>query len=90
MYYTTVENLFWTKNHDMVNCVVDFAGIGKVPFAANPNDDLPHGVEIYNRCVAGDFGPIAEYVPQPDEGPQEPSAIPIEMQIPSTTPGAIL
>lgn len=89
MNYTTVENLVWTKDGSMVDCVVDFAGIGKVPFTASPND-LPHSVEIYNRCVAGEFGPIADYVPQPDEGPQEPSAIPIEMQIPSTTPGAIL
>jgi hypothetical protein len=89
MNYITVENLFWTKDGSKVDCVVDFAGIGKVPFSASPND-LPHSVEIYNRCVAGDFGPIADYVPQPDEGPQEPSAIPIEMQIPSTTPGEIL
>jgi hypothetical protein len=85
MNYTTVENLVWAKDGGMVDCVVDFAGIGKVPFTASPND-LPHSVEIYNRCVAGEFGPIADYVPQPDEGPQEPS----EPQIPTTIPGAIL
>jgi hypothetical protein len=81
MQYTTVEDLVWALNHDMVNCVVNFVGIGKVPFSAKPHD-LPHSVEIYNRCIAGDFGPIAEYVPQPDEGPQNPSEIPIEHQIP--------
>ena len=81
MKYTKVENLFWTKDRSMIDCVVDFAGIGKVPFSASPND-MPHGVEIYNRCVAGDFGPIADYVPQPDEGPQEPSTMPSDTQIP--------
>lgn len=89
MNYTTVENPTWTRNGDMIDCVVDFAGIGKVPFSASPND-LPHGVEIYNRCIAGEFGPIADYIPQPDEGPQEPSELPLEMQIPSTTPGEVL
>lgn len=76
MNYTTVENLVWTKNRDMVNCVVNFVDLGKVPFSASPHD-LPHSVEIYNRCVAGEFGPIGDYVPQPDEGPQEIPVIPI-------------
>ena len=89
MNYTTVENLVWTKDGNMVDCVVDFTGIGKVPFTASPND-LPHSVEIYNRCVAGEFGPIADYVPKPDEGPQEPSEVPLDMQISTSTTGAIL
>lgn len=89
MNYTTVENLSWSKDRDMVVCVVDFVGLGRLPFSASPND-LPHSVEIYNRCVAGEFGPIADYVPQADEGPQEPSPIPIHMQIPTTTPGEVL
>lgn len=31
-------------------------------------DDVgePHAVEIYNRAVAGDFGPISDYVPPAD------------------------
>jgi hypothetical protein len=32
-------------------------------FGATPHDPMPYGVELYNRAVAGDFGPIAPYVP---------------------------
>lgn len=89
MEYTFVKNPKWTRNGDMIDCVVNFVDIGEVPFTASPND-LSHSVEIYNRCVAGDFGPIGDYVPAHDEGPQEPSEIPIDMQIPTTTLGGIL
>ncbi len=87
MKYRTVENLVRARNGQDIDCVVDFVSIGKVPFTASPND-LPHSVEIYNRCVAGDFGPIADYVPAADEGPQEPS-IPPEQQIPVTNTGGV-
>lgn len=88
MNYTTVENPTWSKDGSMIDCVVDFAGIGKVPFSASLND-LPHSVEIYNRCIAGEFGPVADYVPFPDEGPQEPS-VPPKQQIPVTNTGEVL
>jgi hypothetical protein len=91
MNYITVENPIWNHDRTMVDCVVDFVNLGKVPFSASPND-LPHSVEIYNRCVAGDFGPIGDYVPHIDEGdnPQSTGPLPPEMRIPATTPGAIL
>lgn len=87
MYYLNVENPTWNREGTMIDCVVTFERLGKVPFTASPND-LPHSVEIYERCVAGEFGPIADYVPQPDEGPQEPT--PPELSIPVTVPGQIL
>ena len=90
MQYSTVKNLQWNYDSSMVNCTVNFDRLGELPFAANQNDSEEHGREIYARCIAGDFGPIADYVPLPDEGPQEPSEIPPEMQIPSSTPGAVL
>jgi hypothetical protein len=90
MTYTNVKNLQWDRDRLMVNCVVDFVHLGELPFSASPQDSAEHGREIYARCVAGDFGPIADYVPKPDEGPQEPSEIPPEFRILSTTPGAIL
>lgn len=34
-------------------------------FTASPNDCEPHGVELYNRAIAGEFGPIAPYVEPP-------------------------
>lgn len=36
--------------------------LGYLPFNANPNDTEAHGVDLYNRCVAGEFGTVAEYV----------------------------
>ena len=91
MQYKNVKNLVWDIKQEAVNCVVNFEGLGEVPFAASSNDSTEHGREIYARCVAGDFGPIADYVPLPDEGPQEPTVnIPPEMRIPFTTPGAVL
>lgn len=35
---------------------------GYLEFCANPNDTEAHGVDLYNRCVAGEFGAIADYV----------------------------
>jgi len=40
---------------------------GYLEFAANPQDIEAHGVDLYNRCVAEEFGAIAEYV-APEEG----------------------
>lgn len=70
MNYTTVTNLFWNKEHTAIECVVDFEELGPVNYGAVPHDNYAHGREIYARCIAGDFGPIADYIPAPDEGPQ--------------------
>ena len=35
---------------------------GYLDFLANPNDVEAHGVDLYNRCVAGEFGAVADYV----------------------------
>ena len=40
---------------------------GYLEFTASPNDSEAHGVDLYNKCVAGDFGTIADYV-APEEG----------------------
>lgn len=34
-----------------------------VVFTATPDDIEPHGVELYNRSLRGDFGPVQAYVP---------------------------
>lgn len=75
MKYTEVKNPMWTRDGQSIVCDVTFEGLGTMPFAATLNDVYPHVIEIYNRCVAGDFGPIADYVLQHDEGPQ-PIVIP--------------
>lgn len=58
MKYTNVRGLCW-RGPEMIDMIVNFDGIGPVPFAASPNDCEAHGRELYERAVAGDFGPIA-------------------------------
>lgn len=33
---------------------------GEVPFAASADDSEPHGVDLFNRAIAGEFGEILE------------------------------
>jgi hypothetical protein len=33
----------------------------ELPFTANPNDVEAHGVELYNRAIAGEFGTILPF-----------------------------
>jgi len=69
MEYTNVRGLSWAnQENDSVNCEVTFVGIGEVPFSASNNDTEAHGVDIFTRCVAGDFGAIAPFV---DTSPTE-------------------
>jgi hypothetical protein len=65
MNYTKVESPKWNQENTEIECIVTFDYIGAVPFNATPNDLHTHGVEIYNRCVAGEFGPIADWVAPP-------------------------
>lgn len=39
---------------------------GWIPFTASPDDVEAHGREIYQAAIAGDFGPVAEYIPPPE------------------------
>ena len=64
MNYSNVTNIKWANaEHTVIDCVVDFDEHGPSPFGAVASGDLAHTHEIFERCVAGDFGPIAEYVP---------------------------
>ena len=63
MEYTSVKNPKWTsKDKTSIECVVNFENIGEIPFGASPDDYQEYTKEIYNRCVAGEFGKIAEFV----------------------------
>lgn len=37
---------------------------GEIPFAASADDTEPHGVDLYNRALAGEFGEIQEPSPE--------------------------
>ena len=42
----------------------------EMPFGATSYDSMQHGVDLYNRAKAGEFGSIADYVPPPEPEPQ--------------------
>jgi hypothetical protein len=43
----------------------------EMPFNATSFDVEKHGVDLYNRAKAGEFGTVAEYVPpQPETQPE--------------------
>ena len=69
MEYTSVSNPIWANSeHTMINCIVNFTtdNLGIVPFTANPLDTSnPSSKQIFDECVAGDYGTVAEYVPPP-------------------------
>lgn len=51
-------------DHIGILCWVKFVGIPQeIPFLAHPQDAEPHGREVHQRLLAGEVGPIAEYVP---------------------------
>ena len=75
MKYTQVRNPVWANaEHNVIECEVDFDDLSEefVPFAANPLDTSnPASKEIFDACVAGTYGPVAEYVPPPPYVPTE-------------------
>lgn len=74
MEYTEIKNLKWSSEEKKaIDCLVDSKVFGIIPFTASPDDPMEYGVEIYNKCIAGDFGPIADFIPPP---PPEMKLIP--------------
>jgi hypothetical protein len=67
MNYTNVTNPKWSNaEHSTIDCEVTFNEIGTVPFTANPLDTSnPSSKQIFDQCVAGDYGVVAEYVSPP-------------------------
>jgi len=66
MNYTNVKNPIWANaEHTVINCEVDFDDLKEafVPFSANLNDSYAHTKQIFNECVEGKWGSIAEFVP---------------------------
>ena len=45
-----------------VDLEINHPQFGWVPFTATPYDAEAYGRELYAQAVAGDFGPVAEYV----------------------------
>jgi hypothetical protein len=69
--YRNVSDLVWANaEHTAINCLVDFDNIDGndlTKYTATPTDITLHSVEIFNRAVNLEFGPIAPYVPPTPE-----------------------
>ena len=57
----SVRNPRWSsKDGSTINCLVKTNTlVAEAPFTASNHDPEPHGREIYERCLAGEFGEIA-------------------------------
>jgi hypothetical protein len=66
------KNPIWADaEHTMIDLTIKWdAWPEELPFTASPNDVEPHGRQIFQAALEGDFGPIAEYVaPEQPETP---------------------
>jgi hypothetical protein len=76
-FYTQVKNPKWANEQQTaIDCDVNFNHLPDefVPFTADPTDVMEYSADIFNRCVAEEFGEIAEYVaPPPPPAPSEPT-----------------
>jgi hypothetical protein len=54
---------------------IEHPQLGWVPFTASPDDPESLGRELYAAAMAGEFGPVAEYVPPPPAPPPVPAVI---------------
>jgi hypothetical protein len=51
-----------------VDMIVKFVEMpNEVPFTATPDDVMPYGVELLNRALSGEAGPVAPWEPLPYE-----------------------
>jgi hypothetical protein len=72
MKYTQVKNPQWANlEHTLINCEVNFDDLREelVPFTAVASGDYEHAHQIFDECVAGQYGEIAEYVAPPAPTP---------------------
>jgi hypothetical protein len=68
--------------HTMIDLTVKWDRFSEeLPFTANANDCEAHGRAIFAAAAAGEFGPVAEYVPPPEP---EPGPTPSSGEIPVT------
>jgi hypothetical protein len=75
-------NLEYAKNprwvnaeNTMIDLTIKWEGINEeYPFTASPIDCEAHGRAIFAAAVAGEYGPVAEYVPPPSPTTEEIAA----------------
>jgi len=66
---------FANESRQSIVLNVQLPGMGQaVEFHATPDDEEPHGRELYARALAGEFGPVADPhppVPVPERSIEE-------------------
>lgn len=70
-----VNDLQWTNpENTMFSCMVKYTEFGEeLPTGVDATDPYAHIHEIWVNGIAGEYGPIAEYVPvDPDQPPPVP------------------
>lgn len=76
IFYSQVKNPKWSNpEHTTIDCEVDFGHLDDefVPFTADPSDAMEYSKTIFDECVAGNYGPIGEYVAPPAYVPPTPT-----------------
>jgi hypothetical protein len=72
-----VKNPVWVDaEHTMIDLVIKWKSASEEhPFTASRADVEAHGRAIFEAAIAGEFGPVAEYVapPEPEPSPTPPS-----------------
>jgi hypothetical protein len=83
-FYTQVMNIKWANaEHTAIDCEVNFNHLPDefVPFTANPTDVMEYSKTIFDECVAGQYGEIAEYVAPPVIEQPQTTKEELQMQI---------
>jgi hypothetical protein len=67
------KNPVWANaEHTMIDLTIKWDAIDEeLPFTASPDDVEEHGRAIFAAAQAGEYGPVAEYVPPPAPTPEE-------------------
>lgn len=62
-FITVKKPVYANEAKSAINCIVLFEGWAEpVPFTASADDVERHGLEIFARCQAGEFGTVGKYV----------------------------
>ena len=83
-FYTAIKNPKWANiDHTSIDCEVNFnhLPIDFVPFTANPNDSMEYSKQIFDECIDGKYGEIAEYVAPPVIEPIAPNKEELQFQL---------
>jgi transglutaminase-like putative cysteine protease len=54
--------IYSASDNSRIDCEIEHPVHGWIPFTADPNDVEPLGKEVFDSCIAGDAGPVGDYV----------------------------